>query len=88
MLPGKADFYFLGDGIPAIRRALGAARRLRGVLRDNLVVAVAYNLSAVGLCFAGLVTPVVAAILMPASSVGIVSLTAWRLTGRRLAWMS
>ncbi len=88
VLPGKADFYFLGDGISAIRRALGAARRLRRVIRDNLVVAVVYNLSAVGLCLAGLVTPVVAAILMPVSSVGIVSLTAWRLTGRRLAWMS
>ncbi len=88
VLPGKADFYFLGDGISAIRRALGAAQRLRRVIRDNLIVAVVYNLSAVGLCFAGLVTPVVAAILMPVSSVGIVSLTAWRLTGRRLTWMS
>ncbi len=88
VLPGKADFYFLGDGISAIRRALGAARRLREVVRDNLIIAVIYNLSVVGLCFMGLVTPVVAAILMPVSSVGIVSLTAWRLTGRRLTCMS
>ena len=87
-LPGKADFYFLGDGIAAIRRALSAATRLRRVVRDNLVLAVLYNLAAVCLCFAGLVTPVVAAILMPLSSVGVVSLTAWRLSGRRLAWMS
>jgi Cu2+-exporting ATPase len=87
-LPGKADFYFLGDGIAALRRALGASVRLRRVVRDNLLLAAAYNFLAVGLCFAGVVTPLVAAVLMPLSSVAIVSLTAWRLTGRRLAWMS
>lgn len=87
-LPGKADFYFLGDGIAALRRALRAAHRLRRVVRDNLILAAAYNLAAVALCFAGVVTPLVAAVLMPASSVAIVSLTAFRLTGRRLAWMS
>ena len=72
----------------ARRRALGGARRLRRVVRDNLILAAVYNLAAVGLCFAGVVTPLVAAVLMPASSVAIVSLTAFRLTGRRLAWMS
>ena len=88
MLPGKADFFFLGDGIAALRRALEAAGRLRRVVRDNLILAAVYNLAAVALCFAGLVSPVVAAILMPLSSVGVVTLTAWRLSGRRLAWMS
>ena len=57
-------------------------------MRDNLVLAAVYNLGAVSLCFAGVVSPVVAAILMPVSSVGIVSLTVFRLSGRRLAWMS
>ncbi len=88
VLPGKADFYFSGDGIAALRRALVGARRLRRVVRDNLILAALYNLSAVGLCLAGIVTPLIAAVLMPLSSVGIVGLTAWRLSGRRLAWMS
>jgi len=88
VLPGKADFFFLGDGIAALRRALAAAGRLRGVLRDNLIFALVYNVAAVALCLAGLVDPVMAAILMPISSVGIVAFTAWRLSGRRLAWMS
>jgi Cu2+-exporting ATPase len=88
VLPGKADFYFLGDGIAAIGRALVAARRLRQVVRDNLILAGVYNLAAVGLCLAGWVTPVVAAILMPLSSVAVVSLTAFRLSGRRLKWLS
>jgi Cu2+-exporting ATPase len=88
VLPGKADFYFLGDGVAALRRALGSAHRFRRVVRDNLIIAVFYNLAAVGLCLAGVVTPVIAAILMPLSSVGIVSLTVFRLSGRRLQWMS
>ncbi len=87
VLPGKADFYFMGDGIAAIRRSLLAARHLRKVVRDNLIIAIAYNGLAVALCLAGLVTPVVAAILMPLSSVSVVSLTALRLTTRRLPWM-
>jgi len=88
VLPGKADFYFLGDGIAAIRRSLRAARRLRRVVRDNLALAVLYNAAAVALCLAGLVTPVVAAIIMPVSSVSVVTLTAVRLSGGRLGWTS
>jgi P-type Cu2+ transporter len=87
VLPGKADFYFLGDGIAAIRRSLLAARHLRRVVRSNLAVAIGYNVLAVGLCLAGLVTPVIAAILMPVSSVTVVTLTAVRLSRRRLTWM-
>lgn len=87
VLPGKADFYFLGDGIAAIRRSLLAARHLRRVVRDNLAIAIVYNLGAVALCLAGLVTPVVAAILMPISSISVVTLTAVRLSSRRLPWI-
>jgi Cu2+-exporting ATPase len=88
VLPGRADFYFLGDGIAAIGRALSAARRLRRVVRDNLALAIIYNVAAVALCFAGLVTPLVAAVLMPLSSVAVVSLTAYRLSGRTQKWTS
>ena len=87
VLPGKADFFFLGDGIAAIGRSLTAARRLRRVVRDNLILAVLYNVVAVGLCLAGLVTPVVAAILMPLSSVSVVTLTAVRLSGGKPEWI-
>jgi len=88
VLPGKADFYFLGDGIAAIGRSLQAARILRRVVRGNLLIAIGYNAVAVGLCLGALVTPVVAAILMPISSIAVVSLTAVRLSGRRLPWIS
>jgi P-type Cu2+ transporter len=87
-LPGKADFYYLGDGISALRRALIAAHKLRGMIKLNLIFASVYNLGAVILSILGYVSPLVAAILMPISSVLIVSYTAWRLSGRRLRWMS
>jgi Cu2+-exporting ATPase len=88
VLPGKADYFFLGDGIAAIARSLAAARHLRRVVRHNLAIAVGYNVFAVALCYAGLVTPVVAAVLMPVSSVAVVTLTALRLSGRRVRWTS
>jgi P-type Cu2+ transporter len=87
-LPARADFYFLGDGIGAVRRALEAAHRLRSVTRANILFALAYNAIALSLCFAGLISPLLAAILMPASSLTVVGHTTWRLTGRRLTWMS
>jgi len=88
VLPQKADFYYLGDGVAAVRRALLAARHLARVQRGNLWFAGAYNALAVGLCLAGVVTPVVAAVLMPLSSLTVVSITTIRLSRRRATWMS
>jgi len=86
-LPARADFYFLGERIDAVGAALAAARRLRTVTRGNLVFAAVYNTAALALCYAGLVGPVVAAVLMPLSSVAVVTLTATRLSGRHPTWM-
>ncbi len=88
VLPQKADFYYLGDGVAAVRRALLAARHLSKVQRGNLWFAAGYNALAVGLCLAGVVTPVIAAILMPVSSLTVVSITTWRLSQGRAEWMS
>lgn len=85
-LPARADFYYLGDGIRAVRAALHAARRLRQIVRDDLILAVLYNVAALSLCFAGKVTPAVAAILMPLGSLGILSVTFARLSDRSAAW--
>ncbi len=85
-LAGRADFYFLGAGIAAVRHVLAAATDLRRVLRANLAFAVAYNAVVLALCLAGAVRPAVAAVLMPLSSVAVVSHTAARLSEGRLAW--
>ena len=51
---------------------LGGARRLRGVIRRNLVFSLLYNAVAAALALAGLVTPLLAALLMPCSSLIVV----------------
>ncbi len=87
-LPARADLYYLGDGVGAVRTALTAARDLSRVVRTNLVLAVAYNVGAVGACLAGHVGPLAAAVLMPASSVGLIGLTTYRLSRRSARWTS
>ena len=87
-LPARADFYYLGDGVAAVARSLAAARRLRRVVWANLGFAFAYNAVALALAFAGLVTPLLAAVLMPASSLSVVGHTIARLAGRRWVWTS
>jgi Cu2+-exporting ATPase len=81
-LPARAGMFYLGDGVFAVRVTLAWARRLRAVLRSNLVLASLYNAAAVAACLSGLVGPLAAAVLMPASSIGFLALTYARLARR------
>ena len=67
-LASRADFYLLTDGLGPVRLGLAAARRLRQTLRRSLVWAVTYNAAGLGLCYAGVMTPLLCAVLMPCSS--------------------
>lgn len=82
LLENKADFYFLGKGLGGIRRLLAAGRLRDRVVKVIFVYAVAYNLAAVAVCLAGWMNPLVAAIIMPISS--LVSLALVALGLRRL----
>ena len=68
VLEGKSDFYYLGRGLAGLRRLfeVNDARRLTQAWL--LVFSVVYNVVAVGLAAAGHMSPLLAAILMPASS--------------------
>jgi len=68
LLERKADFYFLGRGLAGVRLLLDTADLRRRAARAVLAFAVAYNAIAVALCLAGRMNPLVAAALMPASS--------------------
>jgi len=71
-LAARSDFYLVGAGLAPIRTALAASRRLHHVLRVGLTVAVAYNVVTVGLAYAGLMTPLLCAVLMPISSLSTI----------------
>ena len=68
-----ADAVFLGDSLAPVASAIVAARRTMRVVRQNFVIAIGYNVIAVPLALAGLVTPLVAALAMSGSSIIVVA---------------
>ena len=67
-----ADALVLGDSLMPVALAVRAARRTSRVVRQNFALAIGYNVIAVPLAFAGMVTPLIAAISMSASSILVV----------------
>jgi Cu2+-exporting ATPase len=77
LLEHKADFYFLGRDLAGIRRLLETAAHRSQTVRSVLAFALLYNFVAIGISVTGAMSPVVAAVLMPISSLvslGLVSL--------------
>jgi Cu2+-exporting ATPase len=68
LLEQKAGFYFLGRGLGGVRALLATAALRRRAAHAVVTFAIAYNAVAVALCLAGRMSPLLAAILMPASS--------------------
>ncbi|MGO4525396.1 heavy metal translocating P-type ATPase [Microvirga sp. 2MCAF35] len=76
-----ADAVFLGDRLRPVQDTIDIARRAHRLMRQNLGIALVYNLIAVPLAFLGFVTPLVAALAMSGSST-LVTLNALRARGR------
>ncbi|MGC4029723.1 MAG: heavy metal translocating P-type ATPase [Steroidobacteraceae bacterium] len=74
-----ADLVMTQDSLQRIPQALQLARRMRRIVRENLALALAYNLVALPLAALGLVRPSLAAIAMVSSSL-TVTLNALRLS--------
>jgi Cu2+-exporting ATPase len=83
VLPGKSDFFLLGEGLSGIRESIALSFRLRTVVRRLLALAITYNVLAVTVCLAGLMTPLRAAVAMPASSLSLILFTLASLSAAR-----
>jgi len=83
VMPGKSDFFLLGEGIGSIREALRLSRELQRVVRRVLAVALAYNVLAVAVCLAGWMTPLRATVVMPLSSLSLLLFTLYSLAPAR-----
>ncbi len=70
LLEQMADFYFLSRGLGGVRALLSTAATRRRVVRAVVAFAIACNVVAIALSLAGEMSPLLAAVLMPASSLG------------------
>ena len=67
-----ADAVFQGDSLAPVGEILDVARLADRLVRQNLVLALLYNLSAVPLAIMGEVTPLIAAVAMSSSSLLVI----------------
>ncbi|WP_265508675.1 heavy metal translocating P-type ATPase [Paracoccus rhizosphaerae] len=67
-----ADFVFLRKGLDAVAATHRVACRTAAVVRQNFTLAICYNCIAIPLAVAGLVTPLIAALAMSASSILVI----------------
>jgi Cu2+-exporting ATPase len=76
LLEQKADFYFLGRGIGGIRALFEVNDARARTHRALLIFMIAYNAVAVGLSVTGHMHPLLAAVLMPLSSLATLAIVA------------
>lgn len=85
-VPARSDFYFVTPGLAPIGLGLRASRALHRTTTRNLCAALLYNAGAVALCLAGLMSPWLAAALMPTSSLAVIFATLASLGPRSALW--
>jgi P-type E1-E2 ATPase len=67
-----ADVYLGRPGLAPVVELLEGSRRTLGVIRRNLIFSLSYNVVAVSFAITGHMSPILAAILMPLSSMTVV----------------
>lgn len=69
LLESSADFFFFGRSLASLPQLLRIAKQRQRAVIAIFALAIAYNIAAVTLCLMGAMHPLLAAILMPVSSV-------------------
>ena len=82
ILEASADFFFFGRSLRCLPALFVTATARRRTVTTVFTVAVCYNIAAVSLCLAGMMHPLLAAILMPRSAMATLAI-AWIGLGRR-----
>ena len=67
-----SDVVLTREGVRPLLDIMDGARRLRGVIRRNISFSLVYNVCASSLALAGFVGPLLAAVMMPLSSLIVV----------------
>ena len=67
-----SDVIVEGRQVPSLHRVMGLARRSVKIVRVCFVISAAYNLIGISIAAAGLLSPLICAVLMPLSSVSVV----------------
>jgi len=68
-----ADIVFVSDSLLSVPRAVSAARASMRVVRQNFALSIGYNILAVPLALSGMLTPLIAAAAMSASSLVVIA---------------
>ncbi len=68
LLEAKADFYFLSNGLQFLPKMFTLAEKYTLAIRSVFTFSLSYNVVAVVICLSGHMNPLLAAILMPLSS--------------------
>jgi len=80
-----ADVYLTTPGLAPIVDLVEGARRTMRIIRRNIACSFLYNLAGVAFAIAGVINPLVAAILMPLSSLTVVLASWYGTSFRRVA---
>jgi len=84
-----ADVFVARPGVGRLVELVEGSRKTMGVVRRNLLFSLLYNAVAIGLAMTGVLNPLVAAILMPLSSLTVIASSSWAgsfAPSRRVPW--
>ena len=75
-----ADVFLTRPGLTPLADLIDGAARTLAVIRGNLAVSIGYNVIGAALAMTGTINPLIAAIMMPVSSLTVIALSVKRRT--------